>query len=424
MNRAEVKKWSIKSSTYDPESVQFFQNLFSQGNGYMGVCGYDPHSPKQNTIGKNVFLAGFFEYIKPGITDMVNMPDFFSTKISIDDKILDYSSYLIEDYCRELDMANGAFFGKTVYQHVNGDRTEVEFERFISMDNIHTAALRYKITPLNYSKTLQVETGIDADVSNNPISDNQLSDNNDSLNMWRQNEVKSSGEKGYIMLETLVSQRKIAIAYTLQLHGFSEVSVVAAEKNKYTGAIINATINQGNTYIIDKLISVYSYRDVTAGTVEKSAIMLSETNNIYGYDGLLNKTALVWQKKWDDADIQITASDEMQGAVRYNIFQLIQTNAENDPDVSIGARGIMHGRYKGCYFWDTEIFMLPFFLYANPIPCSLYKYLGAIFCNKSAVSHYFCIVVNRIGNVSGNMHLTTTCIPCFTLLIALVGAHP
>ena len=33
-----------------------------------------------------------------------------------------------------------------------------------------------------------------------------------------------------------------------------------------------------------------------------------------------------------------------------------------DPTVSIGARGLTHGRYKGCYFWDTDLFMLPFFL--------------------------------------------------------------
>ena len=70
---------------------------------------------------------------------------------------------------------------------------------------------------------------------------------------------------------------------------------------------------------------------------------------------------------WEDCDIQIESDDpEMQGALRYNIFGLLCNNAADDRGVSIGARGLSHGRYKGNTFWDTDIFMFPFFLWTRP----------------------------------------------------------
>ncbi|MBE0600524.1 MAG: glycoside hydrolase family 65 protein, partial [Firmicutes bacterium] len=73
------------------------------------------------------------------------------------------------------------------------------------------------------------------------------------------------------------------------------------------------------------------------------------------------------QALWDDCDIEIESDDEeMQGALRYNIFMMLCNNAAEDRTVSIGARGLTHGRYKGNLFWDTEIFMLPFYLWTRP----------------------------------------------------------
>ena len=53
-------------------------------------------------------------------------------------------------------------------------------------------------------------------------------------------------------------------------------------------------------------------------------------------------------------------------ALRYNACQLAMNCSARDDSVSIGARGLTHSRYKGCYFWDTDLFMLPFYLDVLP----------------------------------------------------------
>lgn len=66
------------------------------------------------------------------------------------------------------------------------------------------------------------------------------------------------------------------------------------------------------------------------------------------------------------AGITIEGDADAQTAMRYVIYQLIVNCAARDDTVSIGARGLTHTRYKGCYFWDTDLFMLPFYLYTDP----------------------------------------------------------
>ena len=84
------------------------------------------------------------------------------------------------------------------------------------------------------------------------------------------------------------------------------------------------------------------------------------------YDELFAKSSLAWTSRWSESDIEIDGAPDDQSAVRYNIFQLITSCSARDSSVSIGARGLTHTRYKGCYFWDTDLFMLSFFLYTHP----------------------------------------------------------
>ena len=138
------------------------------------------------------------------------------------------------------------------------------------------------------------------------------------------------------------------------------------------------TAKQGKEYSFNKLISVFTSRECKENELNKTIEQHILKNKSLGFDALylLNKKA--WKKKWETSDIELEGDLKIQTAIRYNIFQLIQTNAEHDSSVNIGARGIMHGRYKGCYFWDTDIFMLPFYVHTNKEAARnlvMYRYL-------------------------------------------------
>ena len=102
------------------------------------------------------------------------------------------------------------------------------------------------------------------------------------------------------------------------------------------------------------------------GRVEEAdAIMTSIEKEIEGFvetgfDQELKAHEDVYKNMWENADIQITGDDELNRAVRFNIFHLMSTGNEHDDHVNVGAKLLTGEEYGGHAFWDTELFMLPF----------------------------------------------------------------
>lgn len=391
MNGMTIHPWEIKAFDNRPENKDFYESIFSTGNGYMGVRGYQPQGHKKNAAERSTFLAGFFEYIRPGITDMVNQPDFSSSHLVLNG--IDIETMEKEDYSETLNMKDGTLSWEYTVTDGEGRKTRIEILRFLSMADVHGAVIRFSMTPINYDGDMVLETGIEGGVQNLPISDNQLDNNMEFVSLWGDIHTHSEGISGGLLAKTKTSARVTAMEYRLSLYeirgikkdrelnntasvGISDDwNVKAVSASDYTGATVKMHIKQGNTYIVDKFISVYSYRD--ANNPEKYASKEADRFLTLGFYKMLSDNRQAWQQIWSIADIKLDASEELQGAVRYNIFQLIQNDPAKDPKASIGARGLIHGRYKGCYFWDTEIFMLPFFLYTNPEAAKnllLYRY--------------------------------------------------
>ena len=76
--------------------------------------------------------------------------------------------------------------------------------------------------------------------------------------------------------------------------------------------------------------------------------------------------AQAWQARWQAADVAVEGDPEAQRALRFATYHLISAANPEDPRVSIGARALTGDAYKGHVFWDTEIFMLPFYTFTWP----------------------------------------------------------
>ena len=81
---------------------------------------------------------------------------------------------------------------------------------------------------------------------------------------------------------------------------------------------------------------------------------------------MIDENVAVWESKWADCDCVIKGDPMANHAVRFNIYHLLIVGNERDPKVNIGAKSLSGEGYKGHVFWDTEIFMLPFFIYTQP----------------------------------------------------------
>jgi trehalose/maltose hydrolase-like predicted phosphorylase len=73
-----------------------------------------------------------------------------------------------------------------------------------------------------------------------------------------------------------------------------------------------------------------------------------------------------WAGRWQASDLQIEGDPALQQALRFAIYHLNGAANPDDPRVSIGARGLTGDAYLGHVFWDTEIYLLPFYIATWP----------------------------------------------------------
>lgn len=364
MSKTTISQWNISAGVYDEKLQAFYESVFCQGNGYIGARGMPPVDKRLKADESGNYIAGFFEYIKDSITDMVNLPDWFSTAISINGYEIDGAHGAVSDFKIDFDLAKGVVNRSYLYTDLCGRVVKIEQSRFISWSNKHLGALRVKVTPLNGEIELEVVSGINAHVANRPISDNQMGENKDVLNLFGMPSICGNGQSGSIETTTKRSNREIFESYELSVSG-ADYSLKNANSSYYVGGSISAKLCKDQTLTIDKFVSIFSYRDCLKDCLQVASEVAKKAC-ANGFDKELELSADNLRKKWEICDVEIGGNVDLQGAIRYNILQLLMTNDGDDGRVSIGARGIMHGRYKGCYFWDTEIFMLPFYLYTFP----------------------------------------------------------
>lgn len=355
MSGLRITPWRIESR--DLAGRSYRESIFSLGNGYMGTRGYRPDERGEHPAWRSTFLAGFYEYVKPGITDLVNHPDFSGIQFHLNG--IDSEAHTVSDFVQTLDLRCGLAAWEYILEDPAGNRTHVKQEKFLSMADHHTAAIRIRLTPLNWSGPLELSGGLDASVENLPVSDDQLTENVEFVKIWSDVRTEAIPGGGILTAETGISRRRIAQVYLLSGEGSGETT--AGSKGITT--TLRAQLVRGTAWACEKRVAVASFRD---GDPEELVRKKAEALGSTTFDRLLEESTEAWAKLWEASDVQITGNDEWQGAIRYNIFQLMQAMPYGDPYASIGARGLTHGRYKGCYFWDTEIFMLPFFAYTQP----------------------------------------------------------
>ena len=128
---------------------------------------------------------------------------------------------------------------------------------------------------------------------------------------------------------------------------------------------IQCKAQAGKKYIL------YKYSSIVTGNNDFSDFIGETVKRCHqakaaGYETLLGRSSEVWENYWAVSDVEIEGDPEGQFALRYSIYQLLIIAPAHSDKLSIPARGLSGQVYKGAIFWDTEIFMLPFFIYTNP----------------------------------------------------------
>lgn len=238
-------------------------------------------------------------------------------------------------------------------------------ERFASMDQPHLLAASWTLH-CTADCRIEITTGIDGavwDINGPHLLEQQSRPAGGTL--------LSTAVTGELGLPVAVAELTV---FRLAEQGKLADTVIELDRGTALRHISIAA-QAGETYTWWKYAAVYTGLDTAGdsgegapaeGSPDKQAVRSVQAAAATGYAGLLEAHQRKWEERWSRSDCVIEGDEAAQLALRYSIYQLLIIAPVQSERVSIPARGLSGQVYKGAVFWDTEMFMLPFFLHSDP----------------------------------------------------------
>ena len=318
---------------------RFFDSVFFTGNGRMGVRGCPAFRPEPRPLDAGLFIAGIFDKLSPGgnITDFVALPSPVWCSIERQGERCAISS----DVERRLDLASGEL---TISYTVTagGNSARVTESRLFPIGEPGQVYQRFT---LSADTPFTLTLGIDEEIYNCPIPDDQVKENSEVVQLFVSRGI-DAGENG---IHAAFATRFTGLDINYDLRFSSSVSP------SLSGARVSFTCREIS---VDTVCDIRTNRDadprIGAGVVDIS------------YDAALERARSQTAARTADCAVRIEGDNESEGALGWVIYELLANIPARDGTVGVGARGLTHTRYKGCCFWDTEMFVLPFSLLTDP----------------------------------------------------------
>lgn len=346
-------EWIIKQKKYDIKENLKYETIFTLANGYRGFRGYNEFSLYND---KGNFIAGIFNRGKSEVTEIVNSFSPLDIKIYFDNKLFTLDTFNYKNFERILDMKNGILYTEVTAIISDESEVKIKSERFVSRSDFHRWGAKYTFISRNYKGKITVENIADGNVFNykhDPYNKTAHIEN-----------IKISDINPGVSVRGFTTDKKTGLCESVMI--YSETF----GKRKYKELSISGS--EIYDYLIKENEVSQFYEIGTTGTSKEYGKNFEEKTNenlknfFYdGYENELKKHSTEMEKIWKISDIEIKGDKKAQIGIRFNIFHLFSCAYEDDSGISIAAKGLHGEGYKGHVFWDTEIFMLPFFTYTQ-----------------------------------------------------------
>jgi trehalose/maltose hydrolase-like predicted phosphorylase len=398
--------WLIAWEGFDPLRERDVESLMTVGNGYLGTRG----SIEEGDVASrpSTLIAGVFNALPEtgNRPELVVAPDWLEVKVWVEGELLSCRTGEVIEHRRTLDMRRGILVRAWRHRDKHGRITRLVYVRFASLADRHIVGLRVEVTPENYAGHIRIQSGINGDSTDRDAQSNRSRHleplysqecGQALLLAMRTRSVRSSAASNQApgadlaphrsrspITIVMAARHSIISQHTAKPFAF-ERRVEASQRHVYE--ILEWDAQLGCYYRLDKLVSVWTSRDIehnkqhvrtlaqTDGgnwsscnaeeLVERATTHLKEACRC-GFDLLLEESVRSWAERWRDAEMAIEGHSEDERAIRFSMYHLIIAGNPEDDRVSISARTLSGPSYGGHVFWDTEIFMLPFFIFTHP----------------------------------------------------------
>ena len=383
--RFPVDPWRLTETTFDAADLGRTETLFAVGNGYLGLRGNLEEGRDWHSHG--TYINGFHEtwpihhaeeafgLAQVGQT-IVNVPDAKVMRLYVDDEPLLLSVADLVTYERTLDLADGVLRRDLVWRTPSGNRVRVRTSRMVSFTQRHLAVLTYEVTVLDRpapvvlsSQIINRMEGLDEYRSRPAALPQGIVDpRRAELPVERVLEPVThwcDESRAVLSYRCANSGMTLAVAADHSIETQNAVEVLTEAEEHVAKQVFRVRAEPGRPITVTKTVSYHTSRSIPAWElVDRCRRTLDRVRE----DGVEQQFAdqRAWLDDfWARSDVEIEGRPDLQQAVRWNLFHVAQAGARAE-GAGIAAKGVTGSGYGGHYFWDTEIYVVPFFTYTTP----------------------------------------------------------
>jgi trehalose/maltose hydrolase-like predicted phosphorylase len=352
---------------FDPGNEGLREALTSTGNGYLCTRGaaewedadgvHYPGTYAHGGYNRETTILGGLPVLNE---DLVNLPNWLVLQLRIEgEEVIRLADVDLVSYRHELDIRNATLVRQLRFRDGRGRETTLRSRRFVSMADVHHAAIEWTLVPENWSGRVEVISALDSRVSNGNVA------------RYRQLEGRHLNPVSprtlgpeVIALKAETRQSNLYISHAIRTRVFSgdqqlPVSRTLYQMEDYIQQVLAFDVRQGAATRVEKMVAFYTSRDpAVSDTLARAATSAARHDE---FAGSFRRHSAAWDELWRACDMRVTGNDEVQLLLRLHIAHLLQVCSRHTADLDAGlpARGLNGEAYRGHVFWD-EIYAFPF----------------------------------------------------------------
>ena len=334
--------WLLIEEGADAAREREIESILAIANGYLGIRASIAEGGRfshPSTFAAGIYVPDAGLELGPRLAVL---PNLLRVEVAVEDRLLSLEAGLVLGHRRVLDLRQGVLWREWRQQDPSGRITRLTCLQFASLADRHVLLQSVTITAENYSGRISLTI---------PLAPSDLT---------RTDTALIAAERMTMLVR--VSKIEVAIAGASELRRQAIPSHECRSSSDEEQRSWQTSL--GETQRLDRVVTIFTSRDV-ANPVKAAADRLASIR-AGGFPAVVQAHVDAWLRKWEAAEVRIMGDEQAQLALRFATYHLIAAANPSDEHVSIAARGLTGEAYRGHVFWDTEIYMLPFYVFTDP----------------------------------------------------------
>ncbi len=371
-----TEPWVLREKELDLDLLAQSESIFALSNGHIGLRGNldegAPHGLPGSYL-NSVYEVRPLPYAEAGYgfpdagQTVINVTNGKIFRLLVDDEPLDVRYGTVHSHERCLDLRAGTLTRHLDWSSPAGARVKVTSVRMVSLTQRAIAAFSYTVEPVDAKLRMVVQSEL---VTNEEMpqrgNDPRLAAILDSpLVSEEYGATDGPLPRAILVHKTKVSGLRVAAGMSHQITGPAKMVTSVEAREDLARCVVAAEVAPGEKLQIIKYVGYgWSSQRSKPALLDQVGAALAGAQ-LTGWDGLLAEQRAYLDEFWDGADVEVDGDAEIQQAVRFGLFHILQAGARAELR-PIAAKGLTGTGYDGHTFWDTETFVLPVLMYTHP----------------------------------------------------------